>query len=243
MDSKIQVKMDDSRSFGGHGFILREPDGTITRVHMVQGLDLVIEQQRLGQKPVTMSTYSDPGSFPYALMLKFLYMSKRPFPKPVLDKEARKGFGYRVPFDSAGQYSAMEAVLAPFPIQFIGGAPGLSVQAHLVEENGEHLLEFNVNGKHLTFSLAMAERLVEYIPHVYEGKPTAFRLIQGVMLRTIRKEGFEPWKKTVVEKRIMNPKSKPKGKNGEGPKGTPGKLFRKAPIGNFYSRRGRRRFS
>ncbi len=194
---------------------------------------MVIEQRRPGQKPVYVSTYSDPGSQPYALLLKFLYMNKIPFPTPPRERSERE-HGGMLPFEHSASFAAVEAVLSPFPM----GIPGRleeTVQVRVVKDKVP-FLEFETKEGKMRVPLALAQGLARHIPEMYKGLPTSFRRIQTEIFRLIRKEGFEPYKKSVIEQR--KPVPKPirykqlefpfmKGKKKAAPKSPPGRRKRR----------------
>gem|GEM_PF-4338580 len=55
-----------------------------TKIYVIQGLDLVVEQTRKGKEksPAILSHYSNPGLYTYASLLKFLQMHGQSIPMP-----------------------------------------------------------------------------------------------------------------------------------------------------------------
>lgn len=188
---------------GGGGFSFRESDGTMTKLYMIQGLDMVMEQRRPGQKPVYVSTYSDPGSQPYAVLLKFLHLNNIRFPTPPRER-SEKEFGGSLPFENSARFAGMDAVLNPFPMR-VAGRLHETIRARFVQDR-KPFLEFETQEGKMRVSLALAQGLAQHIPEMYKGFPVSFRTIQTEIHRLIRKEGFEPYKKSVIEQRKPMPK-------------------------------------
>lgn len=234
----IRIIPNESPSYGGMGFDLVESDGTITKLIPHRRGDMTIEQLHPGEKPVVLSTYSNPGTTPYAIFLKFLYMNKVPFPKTLPDKQIRKKFGGReLPHDSSAEYAGMIAVLQPFPIPFPARLDE-TVRAHFVQEGKSSFLEFEIGNEKMKMSLELVQKLATYLPKVYEGQPMSFRFIQRTILETLRLRKFEPVKKSHIE--IREPKLPARRATQAGFDFPEGKAFRKKPN---TSLRGRRRRS
>ena len=155
---------------GGRGFRLVEPDGTVTTLTVWQERDLAIQQKKPGQEPTGFSTYSDPGTVPYASILRFLALNKvklPPEPVPAKKQErfanAKWGSDFATPNDFFAHL--------PFPLRFRGVTPDLRVIAHWVNHGKFPLLEFNYEN-HPTavrLSLPLAQKLAVLIPKIYAG--------------------------------------------------------------------------
>lgn len=195
------IRVISNEEYGGTGFHLIESDGTITKLIPHRRGDLTIEQVRPGRKPIVLSTYSNPGTTPYAIMLKFLYMNKVPFPKTLPDRKIRKKFGKGdLPHDSSAEFAGMIAVLQPFPIRFPARLEE-KIDAHFVQEGKQPILEFEIGKERMTMSLELVHQLADLLPKMYEGQPMSFRYIQRVIIETLRSKKFEPYKKSQIEER------------------------------------------
>ena len=188
---------------GARAYRFVEPDGTVTKLFVIQGLDLVIEQVRtVSKKRESISTYSNPGTMPYASILKFLVLNRTPLPSSGTRPEAR--YRNHRPFESDAHFAAMRSVMSPFPLTFAGRLEE-TVTAQFALEGKEPVLEFSHPHGRVRMSLELAQKIAEYIPKVYEGRPMEFRFIQAFLRRAIRSGKFEPHEKSVPVQRKGNP--------------------------------------
>lgn len=196
----IRVSIDKVMSHGGgKGFQLVEPDGTVTKLFMVQGVDLIIEQARPGaQKKESIGTYSNPGNMPYASILKFLILNRKPLP-PAGGKPHTRSRDHR-PYAEDARFAVMQSTRNPFPLRFAGRGDEINTATFAVEGN-EPLLEFSHPHGKVRMSIELAQKIAEYIPKMYEGRATEFRFIQAQLRKAVRSGTFEPYEKSVPQKR------------------------------------------
>lgn len=160
-------------------YSITEKDGTVTRISIVHGVDLAVTQEKPGQKKMIFSTYGDPGTAPYALFLKFAYMTRLPFQGPSENEQPNPSYAR----DAKSTASVMAQ--SPFPRKFAGGGDDI-VEARLVLEGRKPLIEMECGKSILTFSPTLIRTLIRTIPKLYQQVSRSGEGIFGLIHATIR---------------------------------------------------------
>jgi hypothetical protein len=139
-------------------------EGVATRIHMVQGLDLTLEQRRPDGEVAYLSHYSDPGTSTFLVLLKFLHISQSPIPKITKpEKDPVDVFDDSAAF--FGRVIAMDAFPIRYGVQPEGIAPAVArINYHT---GGDPVLEIESYRGTLTFSLDTARRSIIAIQKLY----------------------------------------------------------------------------
>ncbi|MEK6902544.1 MAG: hypothetical protein AABX02_03075, partial [archaeon] len=193
--TRVKVSINESR-----GIIFEEPDGTITRLvpHMRQ--DFMVEQRLPDRDPVTITTYSNSGSVPFALFVKFCLLTRArvpALPKPV--RETSRLMRRKIILDAEHQIGHL------FPSRFstdLKSGGGLNMAtAHLVKWGKEPRLEFRQDEKVISFSAPVAQKMAAYIPRIAGEGTGPFRIARRLLMEAARKGTLEPNQKLVWETR------------------------------------------
>lgn len=181
------IRVISGAEHGDRGFRLVEPDGTVTTITVWQERDLAIQQRKPGHEPTGFSTYSDPGTAPYANILRFLALNKVKLPPEPTASNKRDMFA-NAKWGSDTSGSSILFAHVPFPSQFMGATPGYHVEAHWVNHGKFPLLEFNYKN-HPTavrLSIPLAQKLAALIPKLYAGVDVSgFKAIHREMKKIV----------------------------------------------------------
>jgi hypothetical protein len=139
-------------------------DGNTTKVFMIQGLDLTFRQTKADGEEAHLSHYSDPGTYTFLILLKFLYVSGVPIPEiKKLDRPGSDAWDDSAPF--LGRIVGGHA----FPIKYGVQLPGTRNTLAWIDRDSIYnpILNLEGYGGTLTFSLSTAGRMLTTIQSLY----------------------------------------------------------------------------
>ncbi len=181
------------------GIFFREPDGTITQILPHFRGDFQIMQSHPSGKKSNLTTYSDSGTLPFVLMVKFLLLTRAKLPR--IPKSAHETSDFSV---DRFKRAARSATTSVFPERFgthlkIGGGVEIAT-ARFVKYGREPRLLFETNyTPTMSISIPLAQKLVEIMPKIAGEGTGPFRLAVSILEDAVRNKTFEPTKKSVIE--------------------------------------------
>lgn len=178
------------------GFLIQEPDGTNTWVLAHWRGDFSVEQTRPGEEPVLLTTYSNSGSMPFAIMTRFCLITGARLPRIPLPTRKISSF-VREQTVRAAHIVAGNT----FPIGFaaeLAGTAGVShVKAHLVRFGKEPRLEMRMSsGKYMSLSAPVVHRVLGILPRIAGEGTEPFILASKVLVEANSQNRFaaqEKW--------------------------------------------------
>lgn len=153
--------------FWEEGFAVRDrvQDRQVkTKVYIIQGLDLSLEQTGPDGEKVYLSHYSNPGITTFSLFLKFLHVSQVRVPEIRPPQDRRKD-----DFVDGARSATLRLAMLRFPIKYEHGLPNAPAAIASVnyQTGGDPNLEIRTWSGTMVFSLGAARKMVEKIPQLY----------------------------------------------------------------------------